>query len=167
MTIPAPVRLPCNELHVTSWQNKTVRLSAVAPKLELRCFWPEELICMSQHQEKRGDIVASLRLLIESVKAVRVSEQPRCSAPLLLRLENNINNYLLIVSHLQLSVSRTGTKKTWTFFWPTHKWNQSWGQLVWYHRGDFKTNHSLDGNLQITPTGALPFTFLQLILLHY
>lgn len=78
MTSPTPVWLPCNELHVTSWQNKT-------------------------HQEKRGDVVASLRLLIESVKAVRVPEQPRCSASLLLRLENNINNYLLIVSHLQLS----------------------------------------------------------------
>lgn len=70
---------------------------------------------MLQHQEKRGDIVASLRLLTESVKAVRVSEQLRCSALLLLRLENNINNYLLIVSHLQLGVSRTGTKKSWTF----------------------------------------------------
>lgn len=56
-------------------------------------------------------MVASLRLLVESVKAVRVPEQPRCSASLLLRLENNINNYLLIVSHLQLSVSRTKDKE--------------------------------------------------------
>lgn len=66
---------------------------------------------MLQHQEKKGDIVASLRLLIESVKAVRVPEQLRCSAPPLLRLEHNINNYLLIISHLPLSVSRTGTQK--------------------------------------------------------
>lgn len=64
---------------------------------------------MSQHQEKRGDIVASLRLLADSVKAVRVSDQLTCSS-VLLRLENNINNYRLIVSNLQLSVSRTVMK---------------------------------------------------------
>lgn len=64
---------------------------------------------MSQHQEKRGDIVASLRLLADSVKAVRVSDQLTCSS-VLLRLENNINNYRLIVSSLQLGVSRTVMK---------------------------------------------------------
>lgn len=64
---------------------------------------------MSQHQEKRGDIVASLRLLADSVKAVRVSDQLTCSS-VLLRLENNINNYGLIVSNLQLGVSRTVMK---------------------------------------------------------
>lgn len=50
--------------------------------------------------------MASLRLLADSVKAVRVSDQLTCSS-VLLRLENNINNYGLIVSSLQLGVSRT------------------------------------------------------------
>lgn len=59
---------------------------------------------LPQHQEKRGDIVASLRLLVESVKVVRAPGQPGCAASLLPRLENNINNYLLILTHLQLSV---------------------------------------------------------------
>uniref|UniRef100_A0A3B5JX47 Thrombopoietin n=1 Tax=Takifugu rubripes TaxID=31033 RepID=A0A3B5JX47_TAKRU len=84
MMLSTPVQLPCVELHLTSWQNQTVR-----------------------HQEKRGDILASLRLLSESVKAARASDQPPCSASVLLRLENNINNYQLIVTNLQLSVSRT------------------------------------------------------------
>lgn len=57
-----------------------------------------------QHQEKRGDIVASLRLLIEGVKVVRALSQPGCAASPLQRLENNVNNYLLILTQLQLSV---------------------------------------------------------------
>uniref|UniRef100_A0A8C9ZQD3 Thrombopoietin n=1 Tax=Sander lucioperca TaxID=283035 RepID=A0A8C9ZQD3_SANLU len=73
------VLLPCIELHVASWENKS-------------------------HQEKRGDIVASLSLLIEGVKVVKSPSQPECAASLLQRLENNINNYLLILTHLQLSV---------------------------------------------------------------
>nr|XP_046263518.1 thrombopoietin isoform X2 [Scatophagus argus] len=77
-TFPTPVQLPCTELHVASWENKS-------------------------HQEKRGDIVASLRLLIESVKAVRVPTQPGCAVSLLQRLERNINNYLLLLTHLQIS----------------------------------------------------------------
>ncbi|XP_070774868.1 thrombopoietin [Enoplosus armatus] len=76
--LSTPVQLPCTELHVASWENKS-------------------------HQEKRGDIVASLRLLIESVKVVRAPSQPGCADSLLQRLENNVNNYLLILTHLQLS----------------------------------------------------------------
>ncbi|XP_049888620.1 thrombopoietin isoform X3 [Epinephelus moara] len=77
-TLPTPVQLPCTELHVASWGNKS-------------------------HQEKRGDIVASLRLLIEGVKVVRAPGQAGCATLLLQRLENNINNYLLILTNLQLS----------------------------------------------------------------
>ncbi|XP_042354143.1 thrombopoietin isoform X2 [Plectropomus leopardus] len=77
-TLSTLVQLPCTELHVASWGNKS-------------------------HQEKRGDIVASLRLLIEGVKVVRAPGQPACATSLLQRLENNINNYLLILTHLQLS----------------------------------------------------------------
>ncbi|KAI3374945.1 hypothetical protein L3Q82_021469, partial [Scortum barcoo] len=55
------------------------------------------------HQEKRGDIVASLRLLIEGVKVVRALSQPGCAALPLQRLENNVNNYLLILTRLHLS----------------------------------------------------------------
>uniref|UniRef100_A0A665TNF0 Thrombopoietin n=1 Tax=Echeneis naucrates TaxID=173247 RepID=A0A665TNF0_ECHNA len=77
-TLSTPVQLPCTELHVTSWENKS-------------------------HQEKRGDIGASLRLLIEGVKVLRGLSHPGCMASLLQRLENNINNYLLILTNLQLS----------------------------------------------------------------
>uniref|UniRef100_A0A3Q3LWK0 Thrombopoietin n=1 Tax=Mastacembelus armatus TaxID=205130 RepID=A0A3Q3LWK0_9TELE len=70
--------LPCTELHVASWENKS-------------------------HQEKRGDIVASLGLLTEGVKVLKGLSQPRCGSLLLQRLENNINNYLLILTHIQLS----------------------------------------------------------------
>ncbi|KAM7400632.1 hypothetical protein PAMA_005024 [Pampus argenteus] len=79
MTFSTPVQLPCAELHVASWEIKS-------------------------HQEKRGDIRASLRLLIEGVKVVRALSQAGCGAMLLQRLEHNINNYLLILTHLQLSV---------------------------------------------------------------
>ncbi|XP_044224705.1 thrombopoietin isoform X1 [Thunnus albacares] len=78
MTLSTPVQLPCTELHVASWENKS-------------------------HQEKRGDIGASLRLLVEGVKVVRALSQAGCGAVLLQRLEHNINNYLLILTHLQLS----------------------------------------------------------------
>ncbi|XP_071348642.1 thrombopoietin isoform X2 [Trachinotus anak] len=78
MTFSTPIQLPCTELHIASWENKS-------------------------HQEKRGDIAASLRLLIEGVKVVRALSHPGCVALLLQRLENNINNYLLILTHLQLS----------------------------------------------------------------
>ncbi|XP_050925987.1 thrombopoietin isoform X1 [Lates calcarifer] len=78
MTLSTPVQLPCTELHVASWENKS-------------------------HQERRGDVVASLRLLIEGVKVVKALSQPGCGTLLLQRLENNINNYLLILTDLQLS----------------------------------------------------------------
>ncbi|XP_023141550.2 thrombopoietin [Amphiprion ocellaris] len=80
MTLCTPVQLPCTELHIATWENKS-------------------------DQEKRGDIVASLRLLVEGVKVVRAPIQARCEATLLQRLENNINNYLLILTRLQLSGS--------------------------------------------------------------
>ncbi|XP_019959796.1 thrombopoietin [Paralichthys olivaceus] len=78
MTLPTPVQLPCTELHVASWENKS-------------------------YQERRGDIIASLRLLIEGVKVMRALSQPGCGNSLLQRLENNINNYLVILTNLQLS----------------------------------------------------------------
>ncbi|XP_034743135.1 thrombopoietin isoform X1 [Etheostoma cragini] len=83
-TLSTPVQLPCIELHVASWENKS-------------------------HQEQRGDIVASLSLLIEGVKVVKSPSQPECAASLLQRLENNINNYLLILTHLQLSQGPVGS----------------------------------------------------------
>uniref|UniRef100_A0AAQ5Z1P7 Thrombopoietin n=1 Tax=Amphiprion ocellaris TaxID=80972 RepID=A0AAQ5Z1P7_AMPOC len=78
--------LPCTELHIATWENKS-------------------------DQEKRGDIVASLRLLVEGVKVVRAPIQARCEATLLQRLENNINNYLLILTRLQLSVRSSHSDK--------------------------------------------------------
>ncbi|XP_039458535.1 thrombopoietin isoform X2 [Oreochromis aureus] len=74
----ALVQLPCTELHAASWGHKSER-------------------------EKRGEIVASLRLLVEGVKSERSLRPAGCGALLLQRLENNINNYLLILTRLQLS----------------------------------------------------------------
>ncbi|XP_041660075.1 thrombopoietin isoform X2 [Cheilinus undulatus] len=76
--LSTPVQLPCIQLHAASWENKS-------------------------HQEKRGDIVSSLKLLIEGVKAARALNQPGCVASLLQRLETNIDNYMLILGNLQLS----------------------------------------------------------------
>ncbi|XP_026230937.1 thrombopoietin [Anabas testudineus] len=78
MTLSSPIQLPCPELHIASWESKS-------------------------HQEQRGDIVASLKLLIEGVKVLKVLNLPTCGSSLLQRLEHNISNYMLIVTHLQLS----------------------------------------------------------------
>ncbi|XP_075339503.1 thrombopoietin isoform X2 [Odontesthes bonariensis] len=78
MTLSTPAKLPCTELHIATWERKS-------------------------DQEKRGDIVASLRLLFEGVKTLRILTQAGCGTLLLQRLENNINNYLMILTHLQLS----------------------------------------------------------------
>ncbi|XP_054612508.1 thrombopoietin isoform X1 [Dunckerocampus dactyliophorus] len=78
-SLSTPVHLPCTVLHVASWERKS-------------------------HQERRQDISASLRLLMEGVKVARHPSQAECSLVLLQRLEHNINSYLLILTHLQLSV---------------------------------------------------------------
>nr|XP_057925025.1 thrombopoietin isoform X3 [Doryrhamphus excisus] len=78
-SLSTPVHLPCTVLHVASWERKS-------------------------HQEKRQEISASLRLLMEGVKAARHPSQAECSLVLLQRLEHNINSYLLILTHLQLGV---------------------------------------------------------------
>ncbi|XP_037132029.1 thrombopoietin isoform X2 [Syngnathus acus] len=76
-----PVQLTCAELHVASWERKS-------------------------HHERRQDIIVSLRHLLESVKVARPLGQAECASLLLQRLEHNINSYLLILTHLQLSVRR-------------------------------------------------------------
>ncbi|XP_047445019.1 thrombopoietin [Mugil cephalus] len=76
-TLLTSVQLPCTELHLASWETKS-------------------------DQEKRADVVASLRVLSESVKAAAL-RQAGCGALILQRLENNINNYALILTRLQLS----------------------------------------------------------------
>uniref|UniRef100_A0A8C6LHU5 Erythropoietin n=1 Tax=Nothobranchius furzeri TaxID=105023 RepID=A0A8C6LHU5_NOTFU len=68
-------QLPCTQLHVATWETKS-----------------------------QGDVVASLRLLIEGVRTLRTTAQAGCETVLLQRLENNIQNHLLILTHLQLSV---------------------------------------------------------------
>uniref|UniRef100_A0A3B4AJ68 Thrombopoietin n=1 Tax=Periophthalmus magnuspinnatus TaxID=409849 RepID=A0A3B4AJ68_9GOBI len=80
-TLPRAVQLPCTALHVASWGNKSL-------------------------QEKRGDLVASLRLLIEGVKSASALNQTACATSVLRKLQHNVNNYLLILAHLDLSVSR-------------------------------------------------------------
>ncbi|KAF7222550.1 thrombopoietin [Nothobranchius furzeri] len=71
-------QLPCTQLHVATWETKS-------------------------DKEKQGDVVASLRLLIEGVRTLRTTAQAGCETVLLQRLENNIQNHLLILTHLQLS----------------------------------------------------------------
>uniref|UniRef100_A0A667Z598 Thrombopoietin n=1 Tax=Myripristis murdjan TaxID=586833 RepID=A0A667Z598_9TELE len=78
-TLPSPVQLPCTKVHKASWENKS-------------------------HQEKRGDIVASLQVLLEDVKAARALSQPGCASSLLQRLEHSVNNYLHILTHLEMDV---------------------------------------------------------------
>ncbi|XP_057713688.1 thrombopoietin isoform X1 [Corythoichthys intestinalis] len=77
--LPAPVQIPCTELHVASWERKS-------------------------HHERRQDISASLKPLLESIKVARSLDQAECGSVLLQKLEHNINSYLLILTHLQLSV---------------------------------------------------------------
>ncbi|XP_057713689.1 thrombopoietin isoform X2 [Corythoichthys intestinalis] len=76
--LPAPVQIPCTELHVASWERKS-------------------------HHERRQDISASLKPLLESIKVARSLDQAECGSVLLQKLEHNINSYLLILTHLQLS----------------------------------------------------------------
>ncbi|XP_019734405.1 thrombopoietin isoform X3 [Hippocampus comes] len=85
--LPTPVQLPCTELHVASWERKS-------------------------HHERRQDISASLRHLFESVKVARPIGQAECGSVLLLRLERNINSYLLILTHLQLSEQQEAVEST-------------------------------------------------------
>ncbi|KAM4605142.1 thrombopoietin isoform 2-T2 [Polymixia lowei] len=77
-TLSSPVQLPCIKVHKASWESKS-------------------------QQEKRGDIVASFGVLSNGVKAVRALSQPGCSSSLLQRLEHSINNYLHILTHLELN----------------------------------------------------------------
>ncbi|XP_020566754.1 uncharacterized protein LOC110016899 isoform X2 [Oryzias latipes] len=79
MTLSSPVLLPCTGLHAATWGEKS------------------EL-------EKREDIVVSLKLLSENIRTIRNSTQSECGTLLLQRLENNIRNYLLIITNLQLNV---------------------------------------------------------------
>ncbi|XP_042354144.1 thrombopoietin isoform X3 [Plectropomus leopardus] len=85
------------------WDAETKPIEFVCDKSARRAMNIVAELQSALHQEKRGDIVASLRLLIEGVKVVRAPGQPACATSLLQRLENNINNYLLILTHLQLS----------------------------------------------------------------
>lgn len=77
-TLPNAVQLPCTALHVASWENKSL-------------------------QQKRGDLVASLRQLHEGVEAVSALSQLPCATSLLQSLLQNINNYLSILTHLHFS----------------------------------------------------------------
>ncbi|XP_077378214.1 thrombopoietin isoform X1 [Festucalex cinctus] len=85
--LPTPVQLPCTELHVASWERKS-------------------------HHERRQDISASLRHLFEAVKVARPLGWAECGSALLQRLEHNINSYLLILTHLQLSVQQGPVERT-------------------------------------------------------
>ncbi|KAK6302569.1 hypothetical protein J4Q44_G00269240 [Coregonus suidteri] len=76
-TLPSPIQLPCIKVHKASWERKLA-------------------------QEKRGDIAASLGALYGSVRVVKTQSQPGCASALLERLERTVNNYLHIVTHLDI-----------------------------------------------------------------
>uniref|UniRef100_A0A674CWN3 Thrombopoietin n=1 Tax=Salmo trutta TaxID=8032 RepID=A0A674CWN3_SALTR len=78
-TLPSPIQLPCIKVHKASWERKSA-------------------------QEKKGDIAASLRALSRSVRVVKTLSQPGCAATLLERLEHTVNNYLHIITHLDVRV---------------------------------------------------------------
>lgn len=142
MTLSSPIQLPCPEIHVASWESKSVCWHMYESKIiyqhvYITCLcsmWAVYVVCnnwlqsrfhclyssvivLLQHQEKRGDIVASLKLLIEGVKVLNAPSLPRCGLSLLQRLENNINNYLLIITHLQLSVRSSQSCKLHSICW--------------------------------------------------
>ncbi|KAM9428690.1 uncharacterized protein ACWYII_019627 isoform 4-T5 [Salvelinus alpinus] len=79
--LPSPIQLPCIKVHKASWERKSA-------------------------QEKKGDIAASLRVLSRSVRVVKTLSQPGCAATLLERLEHTVNNYLHIITHLDIRVHR-------------------------------------------------------------
>uniref|UniRef100_A0A674EI78 Thrombopoietin n=1 Tax=Salmo trutta TaxID=8032 RepID=A0A674EI78_SALTR len=79
-TLPSPIQLPCIKVHKASWERKSA-------------------------QEKRRDIAVSLGALTGSVRVVRTLSQPGCSSTLLERLEHTVNNYLHIVTHLDITGS--------------------------------------------------------------
>uniref|UniRef100_A0A4W5RG77 Thrombopoietin n=1 Tax=Hucho hucho TaxID=62062 RepID=A0A4W5RG77_9TELE len=76
-TLPFPIQLPCIKVHKASWERKSAH-------------------------EKKGDIAASLGALSRSVLVVKTLSQPGCAAILLERLEHTVNNYLLIITHLDI-----------------------------------------------------------------
>lgn len=75
------------------------RLAKYFPLWHILCF-----CVLLQELEKREDIVVSLKLLSENIRTIRNSTQSECGTLLLQRLENNIRNYLLIITNLQLNV---------------------------------------------------------------
>uniref|UniRef100_A0A8C8JDQ1 Thrombopoietin n=1 Tax=Oncorhynchus tshawytscha TaxID=74940 RepID=A0A8C8JDQ1_ONCTS len=75
--LPSPIQLPCIKVHKASWERKSA-------------------------QEKKGDIAATLRALSRSVSVVKTLSQPGCAATLLERLEHTVNNYLHIITHLDI-----------------------------------------------------------------
>ncbi|CAL8366802.1 unnamed protein product [Boreogadus saida] len=78
VTLSTEVRLPCIKVHKASWEGKS-------------------------HQEKRGDIIASLGLLGEDVRAAVALTAPGCVSALLQSLEHSLTNYQHILAHLELS----------------------------------------------------------------
>ncbi|XP_054612525.1 thrombopoietin isoform X3 [Dunckerocampus dactyliophorus] len=86
------------------WDAGTKPIDFVCSRSARRAMNIVSEIQTAMHQERRQDISASLRLLMEGVKVARHPSQAECSLVLLQRLEHNINSYLLILTHLQLSV---------------------------------------------------------------
>nr|XP_057925024.1 thrombopoietin isoform X2 [Doryrhamphus excisus] len=85
-----------------AWDAETKPIDFVCSRSARRAMNIVSEIQTAMHQEKRQEISASLRLLMEGVKAARHPSQAECSLVLLQRLEHNINSYLLILTHLQL-----------------------------------------------------------------
>ncbi|KAL0965955.1 hypothetical protein UPYG_G00288630 [Umbra pygmaea] len=75
--LPSAIQLPCSKLHKASWDRKSA-------------------------QEKRADLSASLAALLGSVRVARTLSPSGCVLTQLERLEHMVNNYLHIVTHLDI-----------------------------------------------------------------
>ncbi|XP_069548038.1 thrombopoietin [Brachyistius frenatus] len=75
--LPAPVQLPCVQVHAAEWANKTL-------------------------PQKREEVLAALQVFQSGVQAVRKQITLQCHTSLLKRLEHSVANYLIIISTRQI-----------------------------------------------------------------
>ncbi|XP_063076288.1 thrombopoietin isoform X2 [Engraulis encrasicolus] len=77
--LPSRIRLPHTKVHKNDWESRPV-------------------------QDRMAEVLQSLSNLVQDVKAARKLVQAGCSSSLLERLENNANNYRVILTHRSITV---------------------------------------------------------------
>ncbi|XP_064158773.1 thrombopoietin-like isoform X1 [Anguilla rostrata] len=75
--LPSAIPLPCVGINMGAWRKKSL-------------------------QQKRGQVLAALKVLTEGLKMVRAKTQNGCQSTLLERLEHSVTNYLHIVMNLDI-----------------------------------------------------------------